>query len=329
MKYNRLSSFSLLIIILLFINVLPADGQTQELEIYNEWYCSDSNLFPERPFFVIKDVLEFQSFWEKTNFGGYPPHLDFEKYMVFVWAPKPTRKDCNKVEFERLLYKNGALLVLMNLEGHDKYMTGSLKKPVKAVVFPKIKSGDIFIYRKVKTGWEQFKWTPVYAIWDMSVERKRPFEYVYVDKDNKPLYETATTTANPSVTIATTPLRESESTTSVTNAIVATEQESNVYTPKQSAVSMPRELPEAKTLSTSTTKNNAPIQPITTVANPPANQTPTKPEPVSTSTNAKTTSDPINIGNTPAPKIDKDAKPEVAPGMGEDPLFGSEFDITF
>ena len=189
MKYNRLSSFSLLIIILLFINVLPADGQTQELEIYNEWYCSDSNLFPERPFFVIKDVLEFQSFWEKTNFGGYPPHLDFEKYMVFVWAPKPTRKDCNKVEFERLLYKNGALLVLMNFEGHDKYMTGSLKKPVKAVIFPKIKSGDIFIYRKVKTGWEQFKWTPVYAIWDMSVERKRPFEYVYVDKDNKPLYE--------------------------------------------------------------------------------------------------------------------------------------------
>ncbi len=330
MKNKKYSFIILSIVLLIFLNDLPVLGQAKELEIYNEWYCSDSNLFPERPFFVIRDTLDFHSFWEKTNFGGYPPHIDFDKYMVFVWAPKPTRKDCKKVEFEKIVYKDGSLLVFMNFEGFDKYMTGSLKKPIKAAIFPKIKSGDIFIYSKKKLGWEKYEYLPYYALWDMDNDRKRPFEFVYIDKDNKPLYEVATTTGNAAIAVATTlSVKTQEPESKINNPVVSVDTENNVYTPKQSAVSMPRQLPEAQTLSMPKEPTQASVQATQkpTINQPaPATPVPTSP---SSSIPAKTTSDPINIGNTPAPKIDKDTKPEVAPGMGEDPLFGSEFDITF
>ena len=313
---------------MIFLNNLPAFGQTQELEIYNEWYCSDSKLLPERPFFVIRDTLEFHSFWSKTNFGGYPPHIDFDKYMVFVWAPKPTRKDCKKVEFETIIYKDGSLLVIMNFEGFDKYMTGTLKKPIKAAIFPKIKSGDIFIYSKKKIGWEKYEYIPYYALWDMDNDRKKPFEFVYIDKENKPLYEVATTTGNTSISAATTIATKNNELDSKINPVVSAEPESSVYTPRQSAVSMPKQLPEAQTLSMPREATQTSVQPVqtNTVVQQTTSVTPSSP---ASTVTAKTTSEPINIGNTPAPKIDKDTKPEVAPGMGEDPLFGSEFDITF
>ena len=326
-NYNH-SFILFLITFLIFINELPVMGQAQELEIYDEWYCSNSNLIPERPFFVIKDTLDFHSFWSKTNFGGYPPHIDFDKYMVFVWAPKPTRKDCNKVEFEKILYKDGSLLVIMNFEGFDKYMTGALKKPIKAAIFPKIKSGDIFIYSKKKIGWENFEYVPYYALWDMDNDRKRPFEFVYVDKDNKPLYEVATTTGNTSVSMATTIVNHKTEPDSKIKPVVEVKTENSVYTPRQSAVSMPNQLPEAKTLSMPKETAQTTVQPAPTTS---VNQQSNTVKTVSPATKvpARTTSEPINIGNTPSQKIDKDVKPEVAPGMGEDPLFGSEFDITF
>ena len=61
----------------------------------------------------------------------------------------------------------------------------------------------------------------------------------------------------------------------------------------------------------------------------PRADTPAKPTSKPSKPTGVVSTSPIVIGGTPAPTTKSDTKPDAAPGMGEDPLFGSEFDITF
>ena len=302
-KYKIFSIIYLLTFILLGSNNLLYSAQYNELEIYNEWFSHDSDLRPEKPFFFIRSTREFHHFWKDSRLSGFPPHLDFNKYMIFVWAPKPTRKDCSQVEIEKLIIKDGACLILMNFKGYDKVILGPSKRPVKAAIFPLINDADTFIFTKIKKGWEQYEWKPIYTIWDMEKSRTRPFQYVYMDKEPRPVYEMASYSTK--IEIA----QSYSKNNSNTNEPVKSS-EPVVYSPPISDVSMPKQLPEAQNVSNQI--NNS----------IPANSQAKKQQPVSTSA-------PISIGSdTPASK-ELSSTNEVAPGMGEDPLFGSEFDITF
>lgn len=252
-------------------------GQTRELDIYDEWFCTDSSLQPERPYFLIRNYEDFCEFWNKTEFEGIAPYIDFNKYMIFVWAPGPTQKDASRVVFERLVYKEDCLLMLMDFaEEHKSY--GRMKRPVKAAILPIFAKGDVFVFKKIKKAWQTYEWKPVFAIWDMQNERSRPFEYVMMDRQERPVYQLAT------------------------GSFV------EITLPRQEAVSQPVE-----TQMTAASSNQSSNAARTAQQRPKAEES-----------NA-----PISIGDAPPMEVDPEIKPETAPGMGEDPLFGSEFDITF
>ena len=134
---------------------------------------------------------EFNDFWPKTKLKGIAPYLDFDKYMIFGWTPGYTRKDCSKVYFEKLIYKDGCLLVLIDFaDDYREYVQG--KRPLKIAIFPKVKPCDVFIFKKIKKGWRKYEWKPILTMWDMSGIRQRPFQIVMVDKEEEKPIQLAT-----------------------------------------------------------------------------------------------------------------------------------------
>ena len=326
------------IILYLFTIILstPVFSQIQEVEIFNEWFIEDCSCSFQRQFFFIRDYESFNNFWKKLKLGNIAPYFDFDKYMVFVWAPGLTRKECSKVSFERLLYKEGNLLLLMDFADSDKFY-GRLRRPVKFSIFQSVKNSDLFVFKKIKTGWQQYDYKPIYSVWNMDTERKRSLIYTMMDKTEAPKITLATYSA-----FVTPPekkqAKNETSTESVQTVQPVRQNPSNIgnkskvepirvvaaprqpSTPKQTAsIQTPRALPE-------------PISPkMQTATQPqqPRADTPAKPTSQPSKPTGVVSNSPIVIGGTPAPTTKTDSKPDAAPGMGEDPLFGSEFDITF
>ena len=315
--------FIIFIVSLILLFNSSAFGQTKELELYNEWFVEDSDFTYERPIYFIRDSGSFHSFWKQINYGDNPPYLDFDRFMIMVWAPGTTRRDYSKVVFERVLYKEDCLLVLMDfIDGYRRY--GSNKKPLKFVILPIVKPCDVFIYKKIKKGWRKYDWKHLASIWDMSGERKRPFQIVQMDKIEEQQIVLATYTPELEKTeLAKKPEEKSEET------------EVQKPTPKPVKVVKPVAV-----------VTNAPIQQVAAqpVARPqqPApqaassqNQQNTRSQPAQTSQNNQpktkpVVSDaPIDFGGGSKSSAEPEPKPAAAPGMAEDPLFGSEFDITF
>lgn len=315
--------FIIYIVSLILLFNSNAFCQTQELVLYNEWFVEDSDFTYERPIYFIRDSGSFHTFWKQINYGNNPPYLDFDRFMIMVWVPGTTRRDYSKVVFERVLYKEGCLLVLMDfIDGYRRF--GANKRPLKFVILPIVKPCDVFIYKKIKKGWQKYDWKHLATVWDMSGERKRPFQIVQVDKAVEAKIVLATYTPE---------LEKTELAKKTDENLEETEKQKPA--PKQ-----------VKTVRPVAVVTNTPIQPVAAqpVARPqqPApqiassqNQQNTRSQSAQTSQNTQpktkpVVSDaPIDFGGGSKPSTESEPKPAAVPGMAEDPLFGSEFDITF
>lgn len=280
----------------MLVCVAPAMAQEKELEVYGEWQSRKSTLQADRPFFMIRDIHDLERFWPQTGIDEPVPGIDFEKYMLLVWCPGSSLFDFKPVRVERFVYKDGAYLVLMEFERKDT--GGYWRRPFMATMLPLVKSGDVFILRKIEKSPGSIDWQPMYAIWDMSGDRQRPFDIVSMNSttpdrgfiDHGPVSRqtaVAQTTAEP----AAAPVAPAAPTTEPVSAAVAVSQ------PATAAQTSPEGPTQAAT----------PVaQPVQPVSQPAADS-------------GKTV-------ETPAPTT----KPvQTAPTFEEDPLFGTEFDITF
>ena len=325
-------------ILLLFafiISASPTFAKIQELDIYNEWYFPDSKLKTDKPFFLIQDYEKFYEFWNKSGFKGSAPYFDFDKYMVFVWAPGYTRKDYSEVNFDRLVYKDGSVLVLIDFKEKQHFFS-STHKPVKFAIFQKLKNMDIFVFKKIKTGWRSYSYQPIYAIWDMSGERTRPFEYVLMDQEKPPEYNLDTfevanatndTSTNNQVVYETS--KPTNTNKSNVKPITVVKPQTQPQQRPSMTISTPRALPEPIAPKMQTAQQ--PVQPQSPTQTRPSQPSSQPSQPAQPPKQSGTVNNnPIVIGGAPAPKVDSSSKPETAPaGIDDDPLFGSEFDITF
>ena len=297
-------------------------AQTKELDIYTEWYSKNCLYESDRPYFFIKDMINMKKFWEKANIDEKIPHIDFEKFMVFVWLPGYSRRDLSDVYFESLVYKEGCLQVLIDFaEDIKKYTQGG--RPAKIAIFPYVKPCDVFIFKKVKKGKKKYEWKPIYALWDMSSKRNRPFEYVLADQPpEEPVIQLATYDD----LIEKKDQKDSSDKKESKEEVRETNKQSSVSPVK--IVYVPTQNNRPKT-DYSIKPRVQPSQPISSKPQPVVNQQQVQPQikqqPIKPSGSTKDS--PISIGGTTAST--DTPKPQTTPGMGEDPLFGSEFDITF
>lgn len=292
----RAALITLLIFAQAVLGIDVAVAKTVELPVYRDWRGNDCKFVSERPFFLIKDIHELEEFWKKAGTGEPVPWIDFEKYMLFVWSPGPTMFDYRPVEVERLLYKDGSYIVLMNFQRKDS--GGFWRRPFVATMLPLIRQGDIFVKRKVEHGPHKVEWKPLFSMWDMSGDRTRPFEVVQLDPDVQPEQFVQHAPEKPASTgrvvakpVQTEPVQQT--------AAINTPSVQNT----RPAVSQP-----AKTVpATGGTSGSA--LPDDDIFGSGFVQT--------SSTEEK------NPPKTEAPPV------KIDPAFEEDPLFGTEFDITF
>jgi len=293
-----------------FAGILPA--QVKELPVYNEWQGRNSTYNAEKPFFLIRDIHDLLRFWEKSGSDEPAPMIDFSKYMLLVWCPGASLFDHVPVRIERLLYKEGNYFVLMDFQRKDT--GGYWRRPFMATMLPLVTEGDFFIMRKVVRGAHDIDWKPVYTIWDMSGERKRDFEIASLGKEpakaefiahapepagKKPETMVA---AVPQKTEPENPFAETTTTSAAAATSAAPGDSSVSRVPATVSAASPATQPARPAQSTQTGTDAIFPEDDNPFATPAAAAT-TGPKPVTT---------------TPATsKID------------EDPLFGTEFDITF
>jgi len=262
------------------INFVQA--KTVELPVYRDWRGNNCRFVSERPFFVIRDIHELERFWQKADAGEPMPWIDFEKFMLFVWSPGATMFDYRPVEVERLLYKDGSYIVLMNFQRKDT--GGFWRRPFVATMLPLIKSGDIFVKRKIEHSPQKTEWKALYTLWDMSGDRTRPFEIVQLDPDAQPEQF----------------VRHDPQKTEVTSQPVAEPAQPRPAVQQSAAVTTP-------------------------------STQPTRPAPQPSNLD----DDLFGSGFGQSPAAEKSPPPaapvpvKVDPAFEEDPLFGTEFDITF
>ncbi len=284
---------------------LPA--QVKEMPVYNEWQGRNSTWNAEKPFFLIRDIHDLLRFWEKSGSDEPAPMIDFAKYMLLVWCPGASLFDHVPVRIERLLYKEGNYFVLMDFQRKDT--GGYWRRPFMATMLPLVTEGDFFIMRKVVRGAHDIDWKPVYTIWDMSGERKRPFEIASLDKEPAKVefiaHAPEPAGKKPETMVAAAPQK-----TEPENPFAETPTAAKTPAAQATADSSPA------TSATAATPAAQPAQPAQTGTEA---MFPDAENPFATPAAASTTgAKPVTTTTVPAtPKID------------EDPLFGTEFDITF
>lgn len=270
-------------------------AQTVEMPVYNDWRGDNCQFKSERPFFLIRDFHDLERFWSKANTGEALPGIDFERYMLLVWAPGASLFDHRPVVVERLISKEGKYMVLMDFKRKDT--GGYWRRPFVATLLPLIRSGDIFIMSKHEKTFGKIEYKPLYTIWDMSGERQRPFEVAKLD-------------AAPSLPAFIDHGKSSDKQANI---------EQNNTRPATPPSAAPANAPFVAAPSTD------PVRPSPTVA---------AQQPVKAGGSDDLFPQDDLFGTAPAKAaeqapiaVKEPARP--APTFEEDPLFGTEFDITF
>lgn len=179
-KSGRFLLLPLLVCTLLTGSAGQSLAQIKELPVYNEWQGRNSTFKAERPFFLIRDIHDLNRFWASSGSDEPTPGIDFAKYMLLVWCPGASLFDYVPVSVERFIYKEGNYFALMAFDRKDT--GGYWRNPFMATMLPLVTSGDIFIMRKVVVDAHRIDWKPVFTLWDMSGERKRPFEVAQIEQ---------------------------------------------------------------------------------------------------------------------------------------------------
>ncbi len=279
-------------------------AKTEELPVYNDWRGDNCQFKSERPFFLIKDYFDLERFWQKANIDEAIPGIDFDRFMLLVWAPGASLFDYRPVTVERLLCKDGKYIVLMDFKRKDS--GGFWRRPFVATMLPLIKSGDIFIMNKSERAYGKIEYKPLYTIWDMTGNRQRPFEVAKLDPEVVPPAFVDHGKTPPVVAVAkATPAKEPSATAQASESSTApatqTTAAAGADQPVQGQTAQTAEAAAQKPAATSGTEGIFPDDDV-----------------FGTSTGTKTETAPTPV------------KPAaVTPSFEEDPLFGTEFDITF
>ena len=292
-----------LIIVALMLLMQPAGVMAQktvELDVYSDWRGDNCMYKSERPFFIIRDLYDLEKFWQKANADEAMPAIDFTRCMLLVWAPGPSLFDHRPVAVDRFVYQDGFYIVVMDFMRKDT--GGYWRRPFVATLLPN-KTGDIFIMRKEDNG-TRVDWKPLYAIWDMTGERTRPFEMVKITTPPAPQqfvdHGRPTTATKPANT--------------VTEPVISPD-----VAPAASEVSQQQPAAGARPAATTPSAAVA-VSPQPTTGKPAE-----KPAAIEESL----------FGSAPATKAEAKVSPAAQtkqpslPTFEEDPLFGTEFDIEF
>ena len=291
----------LLLVLAYSVAGLPlAIAQTKELPVYNEWQGRDCRFTPDRPFFLIRDIYDLNRFWAGSGSDEPAPGIDFAKYMLLVWCPGASLFDFVPVSVERFVYREGNYFVLMAFERKDT--GGFWRRPFMATMLPLVDSGDIFIMRKVPRGANATDWKPVFSIWDMSGDRKRPLEVAQLE--TMPPADPGFVTGS-----------SAGQTTEPAVAVAAGNGQTDSAQSQQVAATQKNE--PATAAAPTTTTSSAPTE--------------SAPAAVSAGAGTAGTSQAGSQFPTTPPQQGKTSTTPTTttPTIDEDPLFGSEFDITF
>lgn len=159
-----------LIYLLLASFIAPVQAKVVQLDVYRSWYGSNSEYKSSKPFFMIYDNYELESFWKKCGSDEAMPWIDFNKCMLFVWNPGPTLHSCAKTAVTDFLFKDNKYIILMNFV--KKYCGGGWNHPFLATLLPKVKKGDIFVMKTDSSKFGEVRWIPIFTMWDMQQDRK-------------------------------------------------------------------------------------------------------------------------------------------------------------
>lgn len=307
--------FRLLAIITAVFLLLPVHTwaqKTVELGVYADWRGDNCMFKSARPFFIIRDLYDLERFWQQSNATEGMPAIDFEKYMLLVWAPGPTMFDYRPAVIERFVYQDGFYIVVMDIQRKDS--GGFWRRPFVAAMLPN-KTGDIFIMRKEVRG-TRVELRPLYTIWDMTGERTRPFEVAKI-----------TTPSEPAKFIEHAPssLARAESSAAATSATSATSETSTV-------AAIPQTAQPVEPVAASVQGGQA--QPASagnsgTSARPAPSGDGFEDifgSPTAVKSEAKVEASPQPAAQTVTQPVKQPGQPSL-PAYAEDPLFGSEFDI--
>jgi len=296
--------------------LLPAQlcaQKTVELGVYAEWRGDNCMYKSARPFFIIRDLYDLERFWQLSNSEDGMPAVDFEKYMLLVWAPGPTMFDYRPAVVERFIYQDGFFLVVMDMQRKDS--GGFWRRPFVATMLPN-KTGDIFIMRKEVIG-SRVELKPLYTIWDMSGERTRPFEVAKI-----------TTPPEPAKFIEHAP-----SSASRTKPSAATTTGTSATSESAAVAAIPQ---TAQPVETETAAAQSQAQPVSAGSGgASARPAPSGDgfedifgSPTAAKSEAKVEASPQSAAQTVTQPVKQPGQPSL-PAYAEDPLFGSEFDIEF
>ena len=72
-----------------------------------------------------------------------------------------------------------------------------VKKTFQKAIFRRVPRlfKNLFVFKKIKTGWQQYDYKPIYSVWNMDTERKRSLIYTMMDKTEAPKITLATYSA--------------------------------------------------------------------------------------------------------------------------------------
>ncbi|NLM16562.1 MAG: hypothetical protein GX221_02460 [Candidatus Riflebacteria bacterium] len=326
--------------ILIFVLVTPMifSAVFREIPVYNEWYLSDSNYRPSRPFFIINDLDFFINEWEKAGFKEDYPHIDFAKFSIFVWTPGATVKNYDQVRIEKIIHLQDGFIVLMD---PSKAKSGrGFSRPVLFTLVPKIQKSDVFIYDIIYDNRGNIKdYDLKYTLWNMDGLRTTPMVVLKLDPPEKPTVALASMSREEKVKAGIIAAPSVSSQPTAVSAQTQSFSENRTKTPATQSIQV-----SAPTVRTSSYRPQTQMNTTTpnTVYSPGA----------STTTYSSRTSATSQVYSRPAgsqqntrtsASVAKQKSPMTLeemntsqsneliapPGMTDDGLFGSKFDIEF
>ncbi len=189
----------------------------------------------------------------------------------------------------------------MLMEFERKDTGGFWRRPFMATMLPLVDRGDVFIMRKVMRGAADYDWKPVFTIWDMKADRKRPLELARFD--NPP--------AQPP-------------------GFVSDGSQAGKGKATEAVAAVPAAAESGASSGAATAVTTASIFETTTTPASAGSETGTAGAETATAASAGS-SEVQSVTATTAPAVTTSpaVKTPPAAAVDEDPLFGTEFDITF
>ncbi len=163
---------ALFLVLVLLPLVIGAGPSRVRLKVSFQWEGTDSGYHGRPSYFLIRNDLELDSFWRSHEPGGFMPHIDFSKNMIFVWTPGKTMKEFRPTKVVRFVFEKGRYNLLLQIERIDP--GGFWRNPYLIAILEKVEKADIRVFRVGDRIRGEPPVMPLFTIWDMEGELKPP-----------------------------------------------------------------------------------------------------------------------------------------------------------